>query len=177
MAGVEHTNTSTTVPPVDSPPADAEQSETVTSSTAGNMPQGSLDQPAPLRHGTQTTQNWLPWRYQNFGLLKNTSPSGIWDAWVGLCICLHFISCLYTIFWESTVWTHSTYSITCLPSTTYFSIEGNSLNVVSMVGFWMEGVDQRLFDPSTTAPPEKNPKRASPIETQWVCSCPTKKTR
>ena len=157
VAGVEHTNTSTPVPTVDSEPADAEPSGTVMSSTAGNMSQGSPDQPAPLRCGTHTTQNWLPWRYWNFGLLADTSLPGIWDAWVGLCICLHFISCLYTVSGGSIVWTHFTYSILCLLSTTHFSIMGNSLNIVSMVDFWM-GVYQKLFGLSTTAPPETNPK-------------------
>ena len=135
VAGVEHTDTSTLVPPVDSEPADADPSGTVTSSTAGNMPQGSLDKPAPLRCGTQKTQNQLLWRYQNFSLLADTSLFGIWDALVGLCICLNVISCLYTIFWGST----STYSTMCLLSTTHFGIEGNSLNVVFMVDFWMGG--------------------------------------
>ena len=100
MAGVEHTNTSAPVPHVDSKAADTEPSGMVTWSIAGNMPQGSLDQPSPLRCSTCTTQNWLPWRYQDFGLLADTSLSGIWDALVGLCICLHVISCLYTIFRE-----------------------------------------------------------------------------
>ena len=154
IAGVENTTTLTPAPPVDSEPADAGPSGMVTSSTTGNTPQGSLGQPAPLRHGTQTTQNWLPWRYWNFGLLADTSLSGIWDALVG-CVCLHVISCLHTIFWGSTVWTHSTYSTLCLLSTTHFSIEGNSLNVVPMVDFWMGGLDQRLFGLSATAPPEK----------------------
>ena len=135
VAGVEHTNTSPPVPPVDSEPADAEPSGKITSGTAGNTSQGSPDQPALLRHSTCTTCNWLPWRYQNFGLLADTSLSGIWNAWVCLCICLHFISFLYTIFWGSIVWTHFTYSIPCLLRTTHLGIEGNSLNVVSMVDF------------------------------------------
>ena len=103
MAGVENTNTSTPVPPVDSEPADAGPSGIVPSGAADNTPQGSLNQPAPLRHGTQKTQNQLLWRYWNFGLLADTSPSGIWDALVGMCICLHVISCLYTIFLGSAV--------------------------------------------------------------------------
>ena len=103
VAGVEHTKTSTPAPSVDNEPADAEPSRMVTSSTAGNMSQDSPDQPAPLRCGTHTTWNWLPWRYWNFGLLADTSLPSIWDAWVGLCICLHFISCLYTVFWGSMV--------------------------------------------------------------------------
>ena len=57
MAGVKNTNPSTPVPPVDSEPADAGPSWTVTSSTAGSTPQGSPDQPAALRYGTQKTQN------------------------------------------------------------------------------------------------------------------------
>ena len=57
MAGVGNTNSSTPAPPVDSQPADAGSSGMVTSSTAGNTPQGSLDQPAQLRHSTQKTWN------------------------------------------------------------------------------------------------------------------------
>ena len=52
MAGVENNNTSAPAPPVDSEPVDAGLSGTVTPSAAGSIPQGSLDQPAPLRHST-----------------------------------------------------------------------------------------------------------------------------
>ena len=103
MAGVEHANTSTPAPSVDSETADPGPSGMVTSSTAGNMSLGSPDQPAPLRCGTYTTQNQLLWRYWNFGLLADTSPPSIWDAWVGLFIFLHFISCLYTVYWGNIV--------------------------------------------------------------------------
>ena len=103
MTGVELTSTSAPLPPVDSKPADAELSGMATSDTSGNTSQGGPDQPAPFRCGTCTNQNQLPWRYQNFALLADTSLPSIWDAWVGLCICLHFISCLYTIFLGSTV--------------------------------------------------------------------------
>ena len=57
MAEAEHTNTSTSVPPVDSAPAVAELSGTVMSSTAGNTSQGSPDQPVPFSCNTYTTQN------------------------------------------------------------------------------------------------------------------------
>ena len=57
MAGVEHTNISTPVPPVDIEPTDAEPSEIGMSSTASDTCQGSPDQPAPLRCSTCTTQN------------------------------------------------------------------------------------------------------------------------
>ena len=62
----------------------------------------SLDQPAPFRCGTRTTQNWLPWRYQNFSSQADTSST--WNVWISLCICLHAIFCLCIIFWKSTVW-------------------------------------------------------------------------
>ena len=104
MAGVENNTTSTPALPVDTEPSDAEPFGTVTSGVAGSTPHSSPDQPAPLRCGTWTAWNWLPWRYWNFGLLADTNPSNIWDALVGLCTCLHVISCLYTIFWGSTVW-------------------------------------------------------------------------
>ena len=61
MAGVEHTSTSAPAPSVDSEPADTEPSGMATSDTTGNISQGSQDQSAPLRCGTHTTQNQLPW--------------------------------------------------------------------------------------------------------------------
>ena len=75
----------------------------VASGTAGSTTQSSPDQPAALRHGTWTTRNQLPWRYQNFSLVADTGLTGIWDAWIDLCICLYIMFCLYTIFWGSTV--------------------------------------------------------------------------
>ena len=49
MAGVGNNNALTLAPPVDSEPADARLSGMVTLSTAGGTPQGSPDQPAPIR--------------------------------------------------------------------------------------------------------------------------------
>ena len=100
VAGFEHMRTSAPMPRVDSEPTNSELSEMATLDTTGNTFQGSQDQPAPLRCSTCATQNQLPWRYHNFALLADISPPGILDAWVGLCICLHLISCLYTILWE-----------------------------------------------------------------------------
>ena len=80
IARVWNTASLTPVPLVDIVPADGGSSGMVTPSAAGRTPQGSPDQPAPLRHGTRTTQNRLPWRYQNFSSETDTSPSGIWDA-------------------------------------------------------------------------------------------------
>ena len=57
IAGVEDNNTSTPVPPVESEPADVGPSEMVTPSTAGNIPQGSPDHPAPSRCSVQKTWN------------------------------------------------------------------------------------------------------------------------
>ena len=96
-------NTSVPMPCVGSEPTDAEPSRMATSGTTGYSSQGSLDQAAPLRCSTHTTQNQLPWRYWNFALVADTSLPGIFDVWVGLCICLHLISCLYTILMGSIV--------------------------------------------------------------------------
>ena len=175
MAGVEHTSTSAAVLSVDSEPADAEPSGMATSDTTGNTSQGSLDQPAPLRHGTCITQNQLPWRCQNFALPADTSLPHLCYAWVGLCICLHFISCMYTIFVGSIVWTHSTCSIPCLLGTTHFSVEGNSITVVSMVEFWM-GEWTKGYLVWVQLPHQKNSKKVTPIETLGVCSSPTQET-
>ena len=71
--------------------------------SADSSLQDSPDQPAPVRHGTQTTRNQLPWRYRNFGLSAGTRPTSIWDAWVDLCVCLLILACLYTAFWRGAV--------------------------------------------------------------------------
>ena len=56
--------------------------------TASNSTWSSPDQPAPVRHSVWTTRNQLPWRYQNFGLLKDTRPTSIGDAQVDLHVCI-----------------------------------------------------------------------------------------
>ena len=65
--------------------------------------QSNTDWPAPVRHGTWTTRNQLPWRYRNFGLSAGTGPTNIWDAWVDLCVCLIILACLYITFWRGAV--------------------------------------------------------------------------
>ena len=57
MARVGNTTSLTPAPPVDSAPADAGLSGIGTPSIAGSTPQGSLNWPAPLRHGTRTIWN------------------------------------------------------------------------------------------------------------------------
>ena len=57
VAGVDNNNASTPVPPEDSEPAEAGLSGTVTPSTAGSIPEGSPDQPAPLRCSVWKTWN------------------------------------------------------------------------------------------------------------------------
>ena len=66
--------------------------------SADSILQDSPDQPAAVRCSTQTTRNQLPWRYQNFGLSTGTRPTGIWDAWVDLCVCVLILACLYIAF-------------------------------------------------------------------------------
>ena len=63
MAGVGNNISLTPAPPVHNVPSGAGPSGMVTSSMASSTPQGSPDQPASLRHGTQTTRNQFPWRY------------------------------------------------------------------------------------------------------------------
>ena len=119
MAGVGSTTSPAPVQSVDSVPAGAGSSQMIAPSTAGSTSQGSLDQPAPLNHGTRTTWNQLPWRYQNFGLLPDTGPTGIWD--VSVCIlcfvCIQFSG-------EEQCKMYSTCNIICLPSMTHISVQG-----------------------------------------------------
>ena len=103
VVGVGNDTSPSPAPSVGNAPAELGLSGMVTSNSADNTPQGSPDQPDPLRYGTQTTRNWLPWRYQNFGLLADTGPTGIWDAWADPCICLCIVICLHTIFRGCTV--------------------------------------------------------------------------
>ena len=134
MAGVENNSTSTPTPPVDSEPADAGPSGMVTPSTAGNTPQGSLAQSAPLRHSVWKNQNQLPWRYWNFSLLADTTLSSIWDAWIGLCILsVHRFLGKYSV--NNTLLVPSCVCQALLS----FGIEGNSFNVISMMDLWMVG--------------------------------------
>ena len=44
--------------------------------------QSSPDQPAPVRRSVRTIRGQLPWRYRNFGLLTDTGPTSIRDAWL-----------------------------------------------------------------------------------------------
>ena len=60
--------------------------------------QSSPDHPAPVRCGVQTTRGQLPWRYRNFGLLTDARPTGIQDAKVDLCVCLHILIWLCNLF-------------------------------------------------------------------------------
>ena len=60
--------------------------------------QSSPDQPAPVRGGIRTTRGQLPWRYRNFGLLTDTGPTSIQDAWVDLRVCLCILIWLYKTF-------------------------------------------------------------------------------
>ena len=72
-------------------------------SSANNNMQDSPDQPAPVRCGTRTTRNQLPWRYRNFGLSTDTRPTSIQDARVDLHVCLHILAWLYTTFRQGAV--------------------------------------------------------------------------
>ena len=56
----------------------------------------------------------------------------------------YFVCILYS--GEVQCTTHSTCNILCLPSTTHFAIQVNSLNVTSRVDLWVgKGVDQRTL--------------------------------
>ena len=65
VIGVGNDTSLTPAPPVSDAPVEAEPSGMVTSDSAGSTPESSPDQPAPLRCGTHTTRNQLPWRYQD----------------------------------------------------------------------------------------------------------------
>ena len=83
-------------------------------------PQADDDVPAPLRWSSRKTRNQLPWRYWNFAVWQNNNLPNAFNMWVDLCICLHIMWCLYTIFRRNTVWRHSIWTMTGLPNTNHF---------------------------------------------------------
>ena len=173
VAGVENNITLTPAPPVDSVPAYAGPSGMVTPSAAGSTPQGSPNQPAALRCGTQKTWNWLPWRHQNFGLHAGTRPPNVWDAWAGL----HAISSQNNAFWGSTVWNHTLLLPSCVcQALLSFGIEGNSFPVVSMVDLWIVGEWTKDYLAQAQLLHCKKFQHSIPIKTQGVHSSPTQKT-
>ena len=97
--------------------------------------QSSQDQPAPVRHGIWTTRGQLPWRYRNFGLLTDTGPTSIRDAWIDLHVCLHILIWLYNTFKWGAVWNTLCWSWTILAEHHSLSVQGNSLDVTPTSGF------------------------------------------
>ena len=168
VVGVGKDTSLTPVPPVDDAPVEAELSGTVTSSSAGSTPEGSPDWPAPLRHGTQTTRNQLPWRYQEIWFAR-----WCWTNWHLGCMgwstywSIHGVLSMYHFLEGVQCNTHSTYNVKCLPSTTHLSIQGNTLDETSQVDSWAgKGVDQRTFGPVATPLPMKNSPKVILVEVQ-----------
>ena len=65
VVGMGNDTSPTPAPSVSEAPVEAEPSGMVTPSSTGSTPENSPDWPAPLWHGTQTTRNQLPLRYQD----------------------------------------------------------------------------------------------------------------
>ena len=76
---------------------------------------------------------------------------GAFDIWVGLCICFHIMSCMYNVFVGNTAWRHSIWATTDLPNTMNSCIDGDTINVDSMVDFWM-GCGPKDIWPECTYP-------------------------
>ena len=110
------------------------------------------DVPAPLRQSSRKIRNQLPLRYWNFAAWQNDIFPYTFNMWVGLCICLHIVSYLYTVFLGSTVWRHSTWTITGLPDTNDFW-HWWGYHWCWLYGGFVDGrVEQRIFGPSAAAP-------------------------
>ena len=72
---------------------------TSTDPTDGGL-QADNDAPVPPRWSSRTMRNQPSWRYRNFALQQNDILPSASNIWVGLCICLHIISCAHGIHWE-----------------------------------------------------------------------------
>ena len=173
VAGVGNTNPSSPVPPVDSEPADAGPSGMVTSSTAGNTPQGSLDQPAPLRCNTQKPGTDS---HGGTGILVCKQVSGCPASGMHGLVFMPYQVCTML---SGEVQCEYLLLITCLQSTTHLGIEGNFFNVVSVVDFWMvqEWTKDYLAHVQLPHQKRKKSKISITIETHGVCSSPTQKIR
>ena len=120
------------------------------------------DTPVPLRQSLRMMRSQPPWRYQNFTLLQNDILSGAFNIWVGLCICLHIISCMHVTLQgvpcEDTLFE----SQQICPTQMSPGIDGDTIHVKSKVDFGQGGVDQRIFGLSVAALPEKQKRDNSP---------------
>ena len=138
-------------------------------------PQVNPYQPAPLRHSTWKSWNWLLWRYWNFDLQANRYQTAQHLGCMGWVFMPYLV--MYNTFWGSTVWIHSTvYHHMSVKHHSFWHYR--EFLQCSLYGRFLDGggVDQRLFGPSTTAPLENKFQKIIPIETQGVCSRPTQKT-
>ena len=174
VAGVEHTNTSAPVPSVDSAPADTEPYGTATSDTIGNTSHGSPNQPAPLRSGTLTTQNQLPWRYQNFGLLADKST---WHlgcmSWSVHLTSFHIpsVHCFCGKYGVNT-----SYLLHPMSAKHHLFHQWGEFHQCSLYGGFLDGGSgPKIIWSECNCPTRKKSKRVSPIETLGVCSSPTQK--
>ena len=135
MTGVESNNASTPAPPVDSDPADADHFGQSLQVQQVTHPQGSPDQPASLRCGTP--KPGTDFHGGTRILVYRQVPGHPTSGMHGLVFMPYLV--YTTLSGDVQCELHSTVTIECLPSTTHFGIEGNSLNVVSMVDFWVVG--------------------------------------
>ena len=121
---------------------------------------------AQLRQNARKVRNQLPLRYQNFAAWQNDTLPCTFDMWVGLCLCLYIVLCLYMVFMgvlcEETLLQQSQVCQTQM----IFGIGGHTIDADFMVDFWMGGVDQKIFGSSTAAPLEK--QKDNHVEALWV---------
>ena len=103
--------------------------------SVGSSTQSSPDQPAPVRHGIQTTRGQLPWRYWNFGLLTDARPISIQDAKVDLCVCLRILIWLYNTFKWGAVGTTLCWLQIMHAEHHSLSVQGDTLDVTFMCRF------------------------------------------
>ena len=121
------------------------------------------DAPVPPRQSSRTMRNQPQWRYWNFVLQKNYILPSSLNIWLGLCICLHIISCVHMVFMGNTVWEHSTQTTMNLPNI-HDSWHWWGYHPCQPYGGFLDGwVNQRIFALSTAAPLEKQ-NRHLPIE-------------
>ena len=117
--------------------------------------QADKDAPVPPRQSLRTTKNQPPWKYQNFALQQNAILPSAFNIRVGLCICLHLISCIHMVFMGNAVQEHSIWTTANLPNTQFFALMG--YHPCQLCNGFLDGgrVDQRIFGLCIAAPLEK----------------------
>ena len=97
--------------------------------------QADKDAPVAPRQSSRTTGNQPLWLYWNFALEQKDILPDAFIIWVGLCICLHIISCMEGLHGEYSVRTLNFKPPQICPTHTNPGINGDTMHVNIVLDF------------------------------------------